>query len=125
MAWRLCFAPRFPIFPMHSDRPVALSRGWLIVNLIAQLSFGLFAMTVCLPSMQDWPATFGASQGAVQLTFSGYVVMYGAMQLLYGPWSDRIGRRPVVMTGLVLGFLGCVAAALAPNLEVLVAARLL
>jgi DHA1 family bicyclomycin/chloramphenicol resistance-like MFS transporter len=104
---------------------VAIGRGWLIANLIAQLAFGLFAMTVCLPSMQDWPATFGASQAAVQLTFSGYVVTYGALQLVYGPWSDRIGRRPVVMTGLALGLVGCIAAALAPNLELLVAARLL
>jgi DHA1 family bicyclomycin/chloramphenicol resistance-like MFS transporter len=110
---------------MNSQHTVARSPGWLIANLIAQLAFGLLAMTICLPSMQDWPATFGASQAAVQLTFSGYIVTYGALQLAYGPWSDRIGRRPALMTGLALAFVGCVMAALAPNLPVLVAARVL
>lgn len=58
--------------------------GWLIANLLAQLAFGLLAMTIGLPSMQDWPATFNASQAAVQLTFSGYVLSYGLLQLVYG-----------------------------------------
>ena len=38
--------------------------GWLIANLISQLAFGLLAMTISLPSMQDWPATFAAGQGS-------------------------------------------------------------
>ena len=99
--------------------------GWLTANLIAQLAFGLLSMTICLPSMQDWPAIFGASQASVQLTFSGYVAAYGGMQLVYGPLSDRIGRKHVLMRGLALSSLGCVAAALAPDLWTLIAARTL
>ena len=53
----------------NSSSPSA-SHGWLIANLLAQIGFGLLAMTVCLPSMQSWATTFGASQAAVQLTFS-------------------------------------------------------
>jgi DHA1 family bicyclomycin/chloramphenicol resistance-like MFS transporter len=67
--------------------------GWLIANLVLQLAFGLLAMTICLPSMQEWPAQFGASQAAVQLTFSAFVATYGAMQLVYGSLSDRIGPQ--------------------------------
>ena len=97
----------------------------LILNLIAQLAFGLLAMTICLPSMQEWGAIFGASQSAVQLTFSGYVLTYGCLQLVYGPLSDRLGRKRLLMVGLALSFTGSLLAALAPSLTLLTAARVL
>jgi MFS transporter, DHA1 family, multidrug resistance protein len=97
----------------------------LITNLLAQIAFGLIAMTICLPSMQEWGALFGASQAQVQLTFSGFVVALGVFQLVYGPLSDRYGRKGVLMTGLALVALGSLLAALAPNLNVLIAARVL
>ncbi|TFZ08137.1 Bcr/CflA family efflux MFS transporter [Ramlibacter humi] len=96
-----------------------------MLNLVGQLAYGLLSMTICLPSMQDWPATFGASQAAVQLTFGGFVGAYGCMQLVYGPWSDRIGRKPVLMIGLCIAFLGSVMAAFATNLATLTLARVL
>lgn len=100
-------------------------RAGLTVNLIAQLAFGLLAMTICLPSMQDWPAAFDASQASVQLTFSAYVAAYGGMQLVYGPLSDRVGRRPVLMLGLAIACAGSLAAAAAGSLGVLTLARML
>lgn len=107
----------------HPDR--TLHHGWLIANLLAQLAFGLLAMTIGLPSMQEWPAIFGASQAAVQLTFSGYVLTYGLLQLVYGPLSDRLGRRRVLMFGLLITLLGSVVAALATDLSTLVIGRVL
>jgi len=101
------------------------SHGPLIANLIAQLAFGLLAMTICLPSMQEWGAIFGSDQASVQLTFSGFVVAYGSLQLLYGPWSDRLGRKKVLMFGVALAGLGSVLAALSPSLAWLTAARVL
>lgn len=100
-------------------------RRALVANLVLQLAFGLLSMTICLPSMQDWPAVFHASQASVQLTFSAYVATYGGMQLVYGPLSDRIGRKPVLMGGLALSGLGALLAALAPSLDLLIAARVL
>ena len=96
-----------------SPAPTA-SHSPLIANLIAQLAFGLLAMTICLPSMQEWAAMFGSDQASVQLTFSGYVVAYGGLQLVYGPLSDRLGRKKVLMFGLTLAGLGSVLAALSP-----------
>jgi DHA1 family bicyclomycin/chloramphenicol resistance-like MFS transporter len=75
--------------------------------------------------MQEWGALFGASQARVQLSFSGYVVAYGGLQLLYGPLSDRLGRRRVLLVGLGLAFVGSLLAALAPGLDALIAARVL
>ena len=100
-------------------------RRLLVANLLAQLAFGLLAMTICIPSMQEWGAIFGASQPSVQLTFSGYVVAYGGLQLLYGPLSDRLGRKKVLLAGLSLAGTGSVLAALAPDLTTLTLARVL
>ena len=98
---------------------------WLIANLLAQISFGLLAMTLCLPSMQEWGGIFSTHQADVQLTFSGYVVAYGALQLVYGPLSDRHGRKPILMLGLVIAGLASVMAALATDIATLTAARVL
>lgn len=105
-----------------SHQPARL--GWLTANLISQLAFGLLAMTISIPSMQDWPATFDASQAGVQLTFSGFVAAYGGLQLVYGPLSDRFGRKPLLLFGLALALLASVLAAFAPSLPVLTAARI-
>nr|WP_162911090.1 MFS transporter [Azohydromonas sediminis] len=105
--------------------PDDTARGLLVANLLAQLAFGLLAMMICIPSMQQWGATFGASQAAVQLTFSGFVVAFGSVQLLYGPLSDRLGRKRVLLAGLALAAAGSVAAALASDVLALTAARVL
>ena len=97
----------------------------LVANLVAQIGFGLLAMTICLPSMQEWGSLFGADQARVQLTFSSYLVAYGSLQLVYGPMSDRFGRKPILMVGLLLAGIGSILAALATDLDGLTAARVL
>ncbi len=99
--------------------------GLLIANLLAQIAFGLLAMTICLPSMQEWGAIFGTDQSTVQLTLSLYLVAYGSAQLIYGPVSDRYGRKRALKIGLSLAFAGSLLAALAPDLPTLIGARIL
>lgn len=99
--------------------------GWLVANLVAQLAYGLLAMTVCLPSMRQWTTEFGASQATVQLTFSGYVAAYGGLQLVYGSLSDRHGRKPLLLAGLLLAVAGSLLAAAARDVGLLIAARVL
>jgi DHA1 family bicyclomycin/chloramphenicol resistance-like MFS transporter len=100
-------------------------RRLLLAYLLAQLAFGLVAMTICIPSMQEWGAIFGASQASVQLTFSGYVVANGGLQILYGPLSDRLGRRRILLVGVSLAVLGSLLAAIATDIATLTAARVL
>ncbi len=97
----------------------------LTANLIAQIAYGLFAMTVCLPSMAEWGALFSRPQDQVQLTFSGFVLTFGVLQLAYGPLSDRLGRRAMILWGLSVCIVGSVMAAQASDLPLLVAARAL
>lgn len=110
---------------MRHHRAVQASHKGVIVNLLAQISLGLLAMTICLPSMQEWGSIFHADQAAVQLTFSAYVVAYGACQLLYGPLSDRYGRKGILLTGLALAFAGALMAAMSEHLGMLTFARFL
>lgn len=96
-----------------------------MINLLAQLAFGLLAMTVCLPSMQEWGAIFDTDQASVQLTFSGYVMATGVLQLIYGPLSDRFGRRQVLLVGLWVALAGSLLGIVAGTIEILIAARVL
>lgn len=106
-------------------RDGASANRMLMAILLGQIAFGLLAMTICLPSMPQWASLFKASQASVQLTFSAYVLTFGAFQLIYGPLSDRHGRRRVLLVGLSLACAGSVMAMLSPDLATLTAARML
>ncbi|MEZ5738292.1 MAG: MFS transporter [Burkholderiaceae bacterium] len=95
------------------------------VNVLGQVSLGLLAMTLCLPSIPSWLELFDATQGKVQLTYSAYLVTFALAQLIYGPLSDNYGRRRVLLAGLLIGLLGTVLAAMAPTLDLLILARAL
>lgn len=101
-------------------RGAALAR---LIVLVSNVGIGLMAMTICLPSMPSWEASFGTTTADVQLTYSAYLLAFASMQLLCGPLSDRFGRRPVILAGLATVVAGSVLAALAPTIEVLIAAR--
>lgn len=60
------------------------------------------AMDIYLPIVPAMPEILGTSPAVVQLTLSLYMVMLGLGQMVFGPISDRIGRRPVLVFGAIL-----------------------
>jgi len=76
-----------------------------------------------LPALPALRGELAAPMSAVQLTLSALMLSFGLGQLLIGPLSDRFGRRPILLGGLALYVLAALAAALAPDIWLLVACR--
>jgi DHA1 family florfenicol/chloramphenicol resistance protein-like MFS transporter len=83
------------------------------------------AMDVYLPLVPQMPERLGASPTVVQLTLSLYMAVLGLGQVVFGPISDRIGRRPVLIGGGLLFAAASVALAVADTGPAFVAWRVL
>lgn len=105
-----------------SDETTAPRPSFFI--LVAISAIGPLALNMFMPSMPGLQKAFGVSYGTAQLTLTLYLIGMAACQLIYGPLSDRYGRRPLLLIGLALFLVASLAAALAPNIETLIAARL-
>jgi DHA1 family bicyclomycin/chloramphenicol resistance-like MFS transporter len=78
-----------------------------------------------LPTLPAIAAQMGVGAAAVQATLSVYILGFAVTQLLAGPLSDRVGRRPVAVGGMAAYVAGSVLAMLAGSIGALLAARLL
>jgi DHA1 family bicyclomycin/chloramphenicol resistance-like MFS transporter len=70
-------------------------------------------------------ATFSVSPGTVGLTLSAFMVGFAGSPLVYGPLSDRFGRKPIILVSTAVYSIAGLGCALAPSFEALVAWRLL
>ena len=91
--------------------------------LAACTAIGPLSLNVYLPSLPFVQQTFGADVASVQLSISLALLGFGLGLALLGPLSDRYGRRPCLIGGLLLFAAGSGLAALAPSLWLLVAGR--
>lgn len=85
----------------------------VLVTLILITSISVLTMNAFIPSLTALADDLGTSYAFMQWAVSGYLFVTAAMQLIIGPLSDRYGRRPVVIGGLVIFVLasfGCVMA---------------
>jgi len=90
------------------------------ITLVAPLTIHLF-----LPAMPEVKAEFAATDALVQIAFSISLFAMAVVTPAYGTLSDRYGRRPVLLSGLLLFLAGAVMCAAASSLTVLIAGRLL
>jgi DHA1 family bicyclomycin/chloramphenicol resistance-like MFS transporter len=85
---------------------------------------GTMAMHIFVPALAMAGRDLQATTAAMQMTVSLYVLGLAVGQLIYGPLSDRYGRRPVLMGGLAIYTVAGLACAVAPDAYALIAARL-
>jgi DHA1 family bicyclomycin/chloramphenicol resistance-like MFS transporter len=104
--------------------PVAAARRPPVLLLVGMAAIGAFALNVFVPSIPGLAAYFHTDLATIQLALSLYFVAIAAGQLIYGPLSDRFGRRPVLLGGLVIYAAASLACAMAQSVEALIAARM-
>ncbi len=107
-----------PIAPSDRRETIALVASMIALNALA--------IDIMLPGMQVIGASLGEpSENGRQLVITAYLLGFGAMQLIFGPLSDRFGRRVPLLAGLVFYTLGALAGGLAPGFQALLACRFL
>jgi DHA1 family bicyclomycin/chloramphenicol resistance-like MFS transporter len=100
--------------------PESLTVGAILTVLVA---LGQISTSIYIPSMPSLVAVFETTPERVNLTLSVYLAGFAVSQLIYGPLSDRYGRRVVLLSGLALYFLASLACVMAGSIEALVAGR--
>jgi DHA1 family bicyclomycin/chloramphenicol resistance-like MFS transporter len=93
-------------------------RNAVILGLLSAV--GPFAIDMYLPALPAIAEGLSASTAAVQMTLMSFFVAFGVSQLVYGPLSDMIGRKPPLYSGLAIFILGSAGCAFAPSIEWLI-----
>ncbi|MES2386086.1 MAG: multidrug effflux MFS transporter [Pseudomonadota bacterium] len=96
-------------------------RTALVLGLLSAI--GPFAIDMYLPALPSIGQSLGASTGAVQASLMAFFISLGIGQIIYGPVSDMVGRKPPLYFGLALFAVASVGCALAPDVETLVGLR--
>jgi len=111
---------------MTRSHPLAAMDAQLIVLVLALL-LGLQPVTtdLYLPALPGLTQELGASMPQAQLTLTALLLAFGVSQLIWGPVSDRFGRRPVLLVGMTAYVVASVGGALAASIDLLIVWRAL
>lgn len=95
-----------------------------IATLIAIAAISALSLNIFLPSLPEMARHFDTSATVMNLSVAGYLAVNALLQLAIPPLADRIGRRPVILTGLVLFILASLGCIVAPTVEVFLLCRM-
>jgi DHA1 family bicyclomycin/chloramphenicol resistance-like MFS transporter len=107
--------------PMTAAKPAPA----LLVVLMVSIALPPIGITVIIPSLLDIAREFGTEYGIAAASQTFYLAGLALPQLVYGAVSDRVGRRPTLLTGLGLFTIGSLICLVAPTIELLMAGRML
>ncbi|MCF8474313.1 MAG: multidrug effflux MFS transporter [Emcibacter sp.] len=104
-----------------------LSQQTLIIAVFLTLLTALGPITtdLYLPALPSIQAYFNTDVTTVQLTLSVYLVVFAFCQLFYGSLSDRFGRKPIILIGILIYFIGSLVCIIASTIEILIFGRIL
>jgi DHA1 family bicyclomycin/chloramphenicol resistance-like MFS transporter len=102
--------------------PIATPWG-LVVLLGALTAFAPMSIDMYLPSLPAIGESLGAGAAQTQTTVAAFFAGMAIGQFLYGPASDRFGRRPPILVGVAIYVAASAACALATSIDTLIAAR--
>lgn len=104
--------------------PAAIAPALAILILALLLSIQPVTTDLYLPALPALTRSLGAPVSAAQLTLSGLLLAFGCSQLVWGPLSDRFGRRPILLVGLSIYTVASIGSALAPSMSLLILWRI-
>jgi DHA1 family bicyclomycin/chloramphenicol resistance-like MFS transporter len=96
-----------------------------IVTLILIAGISALNMSIFLPSLAEMTTYFETDYATMQLSLSGYLAMTAVLQILIGPLSDKIGRRPVLLGAMALFVVASLGTYLATSITVFLFFRML
>jgi len=99
--------------------------GLLIALLAAITASAPVSLNIFLAALPSVQAQFGVSVAEANVTISAGLLSFALGVFLYGPLSDRHGRRPMILVGLAIAAIGNVTCLFAPTLELLIVGRVL
>jgi len=109
---------------LHPGDAISTGRRVLYILLLGALTaLGPFTIDLYLPAFPQLEADFSTSAAMIQLTLTGTMIGFAIGQLIVGPLSDKVGRRVPLVVVTALHVLASIAAAIAPDLILLGAAR--
>ncbi len=94
-----------------------------VVFLAALAALPPLSIDMALPALHDIATSLHTTPGSAGLTLSVFMAGFALTPLIYGPVSDRVGRRPVLLFGLGLFTVGSIACACSSTIIVLLASR--
>nr|WP_198174154.1 multidrug effflux MFS transporter [Mesorhizobium xinjiangense] len=101
-----------------------MARWEFIAITAAMMALNALAIDIMLPGLQQLGASLGVEdENTRQYVITAYITGFGLAQLLFGPVSDRFGRRVPLLTGLSIYVVAAFACAFAPNFATLLAFR--
>lgn len=100
-----------------------MSPGLIVLVLSLLLGLQPIATDLYLPALPALTAGFGAPMSQAQLTLTALLLCFGVSQLVWGPLSDRYGRRPVLLIGMTGFVAASIGAVFAPSMEQLIVWR--
>ena len=98
---------------------------WLIFLILLVVIITPFASDSYTPSLPAMTTALGSTADQMQLTMTYYLFGASISQLIYGPLSDRFGRKPVILLGLFIAIIGSVLCASASTLQFILISRLI
>ena len=101
----------------------AVQPGLAILVLALLLSIQPVTTDLYLPALPALTRSLDAPLAAAQLTLSGLLLAFGCSQMVWGPLSDRFGRRPILLAGLAIYTVASLGSALASSMALLIAWR--
>ncbi len=96
-----------------------------VTTLVLIAGTGAIPMNIFLASLPEMAVFYDRPYSIMQFTLTGYLALTGLAQLIIGPISDRIGRRPVALATLVIFIIASLGAALSPTFEIFMGFRLM